>query len=57
MSVFTEIEVAGETLPVAVIRGADKGPRVLVTASSSASKPQGGLQSNSQAGPGPCGAP
>lgn len=32
MSVFTEIEVAGETLPVAVIRGADKGPRVLVTA-------------------------
>lgn len=32
MSVFTEIEVAGETRPVAVIRGADKGPRVLVTA-------------------------
>lgn len=32
MSVFTEIELAGETLPVAVIRGSAKGPRVLVTA-------------------------
>lgn len=32
MSVFAEIEVAGETLPVAVIRGSGEGPRVLVTA-------------------------